>query len=88
MVKINNIITGSNDITLTNLNVKPYGFNKTYMDKDLIEDKLYQMINQINQMKKITTVKFYLILLNEIHPFYDENGRTRKILFANNDKIN
>ena len=46
LVKINNIITGSNDITLTNLNVKPYGFNKMYMDKDLIEDKLYQMINQ------------------------------------------
>ena len=51
MVKINNIITGSNDITLTNLNVKPYGFNKMYMDKDLIEDKLYQMINQFIEKK-------------------------------------
>ena len=28
------------------------------------------------------------MLLNEIHPFYDGNGRTCKILFANDDKIN
>ena len=31
--------------------------------------------------------KFYSILLNKIHPFYDGNGRTYKILFANDDII-
>ena len=56
------------------------------MNKDLIEDKLCQIIDQFNE-KKITPVKFYSILLNKIHPFYDGNGITRKTLFAN-DKIN
>ena len=51
MVKINNIITGSNDIPLINFNLKPYRFNIMYMEKDLIEDKLYQMINQFIEKK-------------------------------------
>ena len=37
----NSIITGSNKITLTKVHVKTYGFDNMYMDKDLIEDKLY-----------------------------------------------
>ena len=37
--------------------------------------------------RKITPVKFYSIPLNEMHPFYGGNGRTCKILFANNDKV-
>ena len=37
--------------------------------------------------RKITPVRFYSIPLNEIHSFYDGNGRTCKILFADNDKI-
>ena len=38
-----------------------------YMDRDLIaEEKLYQIIDQFIE-RKITTVKFYSILLNEIH---------------------
>ena len=32
---------------------------------------------------KITSTKFYSLLLNKIHQFYDGNGRTCKILFAN-----
>ena len=28
-----------------------------------------------------------IYILNKIHSFYDENGRTCKILFANNDVI-
>ena len=55
-----------------------------YMDKELIEDKLYQIIDQFNE-RKITSTEFHSILLNKIHPFYDENGRTCKILFANDD---
>ena len=44
LIETNNIITGSNNITLRKVNVKPYGFDKMYMDKEIIEDKLYQMI--------------------------------------------
>ena len=34
LIKTNNIITGSNNITLRKVNVKPYGFDKMYMDKE------------------------------------------------------
>ena len=86
LTEINNLITGSYSITLRKVNVKPYGFDKMYMDKELIEDKLYQIIDQLNE-RKITSTKFYSILLNKIHPFYDGNGRTYNILFANDDII-
>ena len=56
------------------------------MDKDLTEDKLYQIIDQLNK-RQTTPIKFYWIIIHEIHPFYDENGRTCKILFANDDKM-
>ena len=75
LIEMNNIITGSNNITLRKVNARSYRFDKNYMDKDLIKDKLYQIINEFNE-SKITPVKFYLILLNEIHPFYDGNDRT------------
>ena len=51
-----------------------------YMDKDLIEDKLFQIIDQFNE-KKITPIKFYSIRLNKIHPFYDRKDGTFEILF-------
>ena len=86
LIEISNITTGSNNITLRKVNAKSYGLDKIYMDKDLIEDKLYQIIDQFNE-RKITPLKFYSILLNEMHPFYDGNGRTCEILFANDDKI-
>ena len=65
LIEINNIITGSNNITLRKVNVKPYGFDKKYMDQELIEDKLYQIIYQFNE-RKITSKKFYLMLLNKM----------------------
>ena len=37
-------ITHSNNITLRKFNVRPHGFDKMSMNKDLIDDKLYQMI--------------------------------------------
>ena len=86
MIEINNLITGSNNITLRNVNVKPYGFDKIYMYTNLIEDKLYQIIYQFTKMK-ITPVKLYSILLHEIHQFCDGNGTTCKNLFPNDDKI-
>ena len=39
LIDVSNIITGSNNITLTKVNVRPYGYDKMYMDKGLIEDK-------------------------------------------------
>ena len=86
LIEINNIINGSNNITLRKVNAKPYRFDKMYIDKELIENKLYQIIGQLNE-RKITYAKFYSILLNNIHLFYDGNGRTCKILFANDDRI-
>ena len=61
-----NRITGSKNITLRKGNVEPYGCSKMYMDKDLIEDKLYQLIDQI----KINHIDFYFKLLGKIYPFY------------------
>ena len=31
------------------VNVKPCGYNKIYMDKDLTEDKLYQLVDKLNE---------------------------------------
>ena len=41
LIEINNIITGANSITLQKVNVMSCGFDKTYMNKDLTENKLY-----------------------------------------------
>ena len=42
LIKINHIITGSNKFTLGKVRLNPYEFEKIYLDKDLMEDKLYQ----------------------------------------------
>ena len=51
-----------------------------YMDKDLIEDKLYQLIDQFNG-RKINHINFYFEFLNNIHPFYDGVCWACKIVF-------
>ena len=51
LIDINNIITSSNNVTLRKVNVKPYGYDKMYMDQDLIEDKLYELTDQIELNK-------------------------------------
>ena len=79
------MIIGSS-ITLRKVNINPYAFDKMYMNKDVIEDKLYQIINQFNE-RKITSTKFYSMFLNKIHPFYDGNSKAYKILFADDDTI-
>ena len=48
LIEINNKIRGSNNITLRKVNVKPYRFDEMYMDKDLTEDKLYQIMDQFS----------------------------------------
>ena len=84
LIEINDIIIGSNKITLRKVNVKSYGFDKMYMDKELIEDKLYQIIDQFNE-RKITSTKSYSILLNKMHFMMEMVERV--ILFANDDII-
>ena len=74
LIEINNIITDSNNITLRKVDAKPYGFDKMFMDKELKEDKLYQITDQFSE-RKITPTKFYSILLKEIHLFYNGNCR-------------
>ena len=63
LIEVNNIINGLNNITLRKVNVKPYGFDKVYMDKELIENKLYQIIDQFNE-RKITSTKFHSIYIH------------------------
>ena len=58
LIDINNIITGFNDITLRK--VKPNKYDKMYMDKDLIEDKLHEIIDQFNE-RKINDRDFFCI---------------------------
>ena len=77
LIDINNIITGLNNVTLIKVNVKPCGYGKMYMEKDLTEVKLYQLIDQFNKIK-INQKYFHSTLLNNIL----ENGRTCKILFV------
>ena len=35
-------VTGSNNINLGKVNVEPYGLDKMYMYKDLMEDKVFE----------------------------------------------
>ena len=74
-----NVIAGGNNTTFKKVHVKLYGFDKMYMGKDSVKN------NQFNQ-RKITPLKFHLILSNKTHQFYDGNGSTCKVLFANEDK--
>ena len=85
LITLNNIITDSRNITLRDINVKPAGYDKTYISKYLIEPALYQLVDEFNE-RKLTQKRFCNIFLNLTHPFRDGNGRTSKILFA--DQIN
>ena len=68
LINLNNIITDSGNITLRDVNVKPAGYDKTYMDKSLIEPALYQLVNEFNE-RKLTRKQFCNVFLNFIHPF-------------------
>ena len=56
---------------------------KMYIDKYLIEDKLYKLIDQFNE-RKISHRDFYFVLIENIHPFHDRNWITCKTLFVIN----
>ena len=80
LVDVNGVITGSNNIILRKVNIKQYGIDKTYLDKDLIENRLYQLIDQFNE-RKVSHRDFCFAFFDNIHPCYDGNGRTCKISF-------
>ena len=56
------------------------------MDKDLIEKKVFNIIDQFHE-RKILPVKFYSIGLKDIYPFSYGNSRVCNILIANDNEI-
>ena len=80
LIAINNYVTGSNNMQLRQINVKPAFYDKQYMDFSQIESELYVLVDKFNE-RQITTRCFRSKFLDEIHPFSDGNGRTCKILF-------
>ena len=80
LITLNNIITDSQNLFLRDVNVKPAGFDKMYLDKTLTESAFYEFLDEFNE-RKLTHDQFSNIFLDLIHPFRDENGRTCKILF-------
>ena len=48
LITLNNIITGSRYIVLRDINVKPVGYSKIYMDKSLVEAPLYSLVHQFD----------------------------------------
>ena len=80
LITLNNIITGSNNLFLRSVNVKPAFYQKQYLDFTVIQFELYKLIDLFND-RYITNREFYQTFLNKIHPFADGNGRTCKILF-------
>ena len=80
LITINNLITGSDNIHLRQINVKPAFHNKQYMDFDRIEPELYVLVDKFNE-RQIAAGCFCNKFLDEIYPFSDGNGRTCKILF-------
>ena len=80
LITLSNIITDSQNLFLRDVNVKPAGFDKLYLEKPLIEPALYQLVAEFNE-RKVTYNQFCNIFLGLIHPFRDGNGRICKILF-------
>ena len=80
LIRINNFITGSHNIQLRQINVKPSFRDKQYMDFTRIESELYILVDKFNK-RQITPTCFCNIFLNKIHPFSDRNGKTCKIQF-------
>ena len=86
LIIINNYITGSHNIQLRQINVKPAFHDKQYMDFTRIESELYTLVDKFNE-RQITPRCFCNIFLDKIHPFSDGNGRTCKILFEDKNRI-
>ena len=86
LITLNNFVTGSRNIQLRQINVKPALYDKEYMDFTKIESELYLLVDKFNE-RQISTRTFCDEFLDKIHPFSDGNGRTCKILFEDRYKI-
>ena len=86
LITLNNFVTGSRNIQLRQINVKPALYDKKYMDFTKIESELYLLVDKFNE-RQISTRIFCDVFLDKIHPFLDGNGRTCKILFEDKYKI-
>ena len=84
LIRVNNIIIGSQNTHLRTHNVRTALCNKYYMEHNKIETALYTLVDNFND-RRITHKQFVRLFLDQIHPFADGNGRTSKILFA--DKL-
>ena len=78
LITLNNIITNSKNLFLRDVNVKPAGLDKMYLEKTLVEPALYKLVHKFNK-RKLTHDQFCNIFLDLIHPFRDGNGRASKI---------
>ena len=58
LIEVSNIIAGSNNIILGKFIVNSYRFDKMYIDEELVEDKLYQIIDQFNE-RQTTPAKHF-----------------------------
>ena len=76
-IEINNIITGSNNVTLRKVNVREHGFDKMYMDTEFIEDKLYQTTDQFSQRNIISTTFCVTLLTKHINFMMEMLERVR-----------
>ena len=60
LITLNNIITDSQNLFLRDVNAKPAGFDKMYLDKTLIKSALYQLVDKFNE-RKLTHDQFFNI---------------------------
>ena len=58
LITLNNIITGSNNLFLRSVNVKPAFYQKQYLDFTIIEFELYKLIDLFND-RYIANREFY-----------------------------
>ena len=52
LITLNNIITGSNNLFLRSVNVRPAFYKKQYLDFSIIEFELYKLIDLFNDRYK------------------------------------
>ena len=81
LIHLNNLITGSNNLELRKVNVRPTGYYRSYMDWCNVEFALYALVDYFNYCL-ITKKEFCEMFLNDIHLFKNGNGRTRQISFV------
>ena len=71
LIRINNLITGSQNIQLRQTNVKPAFYDKQYMDFTRIESELYALVDKFNE-RQITPRCFCNIFLDKTSFFRRE----------------